>query len=116
PPSLHDALPIFALEQCTNAVVFMSVPRSTSVTRMSNVINTPYTEYNPVVSADESVLAFTALRPNTGKTRSGDKFIEEIYISYNHSGSWSEPKVVPVASDFNVGTAGISPEGQRMLI
>src|SRR5690606_13475631 len=63
-----------------------------------------------------SVLAFTALRPNTGKTRSGDKFIEEIYISYNHSGSWSEPKVVPVASDFNVGTAGISADGQRMLI
>lgn len=94
----------------------MSVPRTTSVTRMSNVINTSYTEYNPVVSADESVLAFTALRPNTGKTRSGDKFIEEIYISYNHSGSWSEPKVVPVASDFNVGTAGISADGQRMLI
>ncbi|MDV3309688.1 MAG: OmpA family protein [Cyclobacteriaceae bacterium] len=110
------ALADLALEQCNNAVVFMSVPRSTSVTRMSNVINTPYTEYNPVVSADESVLAFTALRPNTGKTRSGDKFIEEIYISYNHSGSWSEPKVVPVASDFNVGTAGISPDGQRMLI
>jgi outer membrane protein OmpA-like peptidoglycan-associated protein len=105
-----------ALEQCNNAVVFMSVPRSTGVTRMSNVINSQYTEYNPVVSADESVLAFTALRPNTGKTRSGDKFIEEIYISYNHSGTWSEPKVVPVASDFNVGTAGISPDGQRMLI
>lgn len=105
-----------ALNQCNNAVVFMSVPRNTSVTRMSNVINSGYTEYNPVVSADESVLAFTALRPNTGKTRSGDKFIEEIYISYNHSGTWSEPTVVPVASDFNVGTAGISPDGQRMMI
>ncbi|HEX7015032.1 MAG TPA: OmpA family protein [Cyclobacteriaceae bacterium] len=105
-----------ALEHCNNAVVFMSVPRTSPVTRMSNVINSSYTEYNPVVSADESVLAFTALRPNTGKTRSGDKFIEEIYISYNQSGSWSEPKVVPVASDFNVGTAGISPDGQRMLI
>lgn len=105
-----------ALNQCNNAVVFMSVPRNRSVTRMSDVINSRYTEYNPVVSADESVLAFTALRPNTGKTRSGDKFIEEIYISYNQSGSWSEPKVVPVASDFNVGTAGISPDGQQMMI
>ena len=83
---------------------------------MNSIINSQYTEYNPVVSADESVLAFTALRPNTGKTRTGDKFIEEIYISYNQSGSWSEPKVVPVASDFNVGTAGISPDGQQMMI
>ena len=105
-----------ALNRCNNAVVFMSVPRNTSVTRMNSIINSQYTEYNPVVSADESVLAFTALRPNTGKTRTGDKFIEEIYISYNQSGSWSEPKVVPVASDFNVGTAGISPDGQQMMI
>lgn len=105
-----------ALNQCNNAVVFMSVPRNTSVTRMSSTINSQYTEYNPVVSADESVLAFTALRPNTGKTRTGDKFIEEIYISYNQSGTWSEPKPIPIASDFNVGTAGISPDGQQMMI
>src|SRR5690606_25499033 len=105
-----------ALNQCNNAVVFMSVPRNTSVTRMSSIINSQYTEYNPVVSADESVMAFTALRPNTGKTRTGDKFIEKIYISYNQSGTWSEPKVLPIASDFNVGTAGISPDGQQMMI
>jgi outer membrane protein OmpA-like peptidoglycan-associated protein len=105
-----------ALDRCNNAVVFMSVPRSTKVNRMSSIINSKYTEYNPVVSADESVLAYTVLRPNTGKTRSGDKFIEEIYISYNNSGSWSEPKVIPIASEYNVGTAGISPDGQQMMI
>lgn len=105
-----------ALERCNNALVFMSIPRDTKVTKMSNIINSQYTEYNPVVSADESVMAFTALRPNTGKTRSGDKFIEEVYISYNNSGTWSEPKVIPIASEYNVGTAGISADGQRMLI
>ncbi len=105
-----------ALDMCNNAVVFMSIPRSTRVTSMNTVVNTKYTEYNPVVSADESTMAFTALRPNTGKTRSGDKFIEEIYITYNSSGTWSEPKVIPIASEYNVGTAGISADGQRMLI
>lgn len=105
-----------AIGICHNAAVFMSVPRNLKVNRMSNTINTEYTEYNPVVSADESVLAFTALRPNTGKTRSGDKFIEEVYISYNTAGTWSEPNVVPIASEYNVGTAGMSPDGQRMLI
>lgn len=105
-----------AIGVCHNAAVFMSVPRTSKVSRMSNTVNTQYTEYNPVVSADESVLAFTALRPNTGKTRSGDKYIEEVYISYNSAGSWSEPKVVPIASEYNVGTAGISADGQKMLI
>jgi outer membrane protein OmpA-like peptidoglycan-associated protein/Tol biopolymer transport system component len=105
-----------AIEVAHNAAAFMSVPRDVKVHNFGAIINTPFTEYNPVVSADESVMAFTALRPNTGKTRSGDKFIEEIYISYNKSGTWSEPAVVPVASHYNVGTAGISADGQRMLI
>lgn len=105
-----------AIESCHNAVALMSVPRNVSVKSFGFGVNTKYTEYNPVVSADESILAFTALRPNTGKTRSGDKFIEEILISYNTSGTWSEPAVVPVTSEYNVGTAGISADGQKMMI
>jgi outer membrane protein OmpA-like peptidoglycan-associated protein/Tol biopolymer transport system component len=105
-----------ALNVCHTAMALMSVPRNITVHNFGGIINTKFTEYNPVVSADESVMAFTALRPNTGKTRSGDKFIEEVYISYNDHGSWTEPKVVPIASEYNVGTAGISPDGQKMLI
>ncbi len=105
-----------ALQICNNALAMMAVPRDFKVTHFNSVINTRYTEYNPVVSADESVMAFTALRPNTSKTRTGDKFIEEIYISYNNSGGWTEPTVVPVAHNYNVGTAGISADGQKMLI
>lgn len=105
-----------ALKTANNAVAFMSVPRNITVSNMGNNVNTPYTEYNPVVSADETVLAFTGLRPNTGKTRSGDKFVEQIFVSDNSHGSWSEPKEVPLASEYNVGTAGISADGQKMLI
>ncbi len=105
-----------ALSACQNATVFMSVPRNFNVRSMGTSINSDFTEYNPVVSADESVMAFTALRPNTGKTRSGDKFIESIYISYNNAGTWSVPEMVPVASDYNVGTAGMSPDGREMVI
>ena len=69
-----------AITTARTAITFMSVPRDFKVHSMGGNVNTAYTEYNPVVSADESVLAFTALRPNTGKTRSGDKFIEEIFV------------------------------------
>jgi outer membrane protein OmpA-like peptidoglycan-associated protein/Tol biopolymer transport system component len=105
-----------AISTAHTAQTFMSVPRNFVVHSMGANVNTAFTEYNPVVSADESVLAFTALRPNTGKTRSGDKFIEEVYVSANQSGTWSLPQVVPIASDYNVGTAGLSPDGQKMLI
>lgn len=105
-----------ALSETNTAVALMSVPRPITVQNFGAIINSKYTEYNPVVSADESVMAFTALRPNTGKTRSGDKYIEEVYISYNEQGTWTESEVIPIASQYNVGTAGISPDGQKMLI
>lgn len=105
-----------AIAMCHNAAAFMSVPRGVKVFNFSTVVNTQYTEYNPVVSADESVMAFTALRPNTGKTRTADKFIEEVYISYNPSGTWTEPVPIPIAPDKNVGTAGLSADGQKMMI
>jgi outer membrane protein OmpA-like peptidoglycan-associated protein len=105
-----------AIAMCHNAAAFMSVPRDVKVFNFSTVVNTQYTEYNPVVSADESVMAFTALRPNTGKTRTADKFIEEVYISYNPSGTWTEPVPIPIAPDKNVGTAGLSADGQKMMI
>jgi outer membrane protein OmpA-like peptidoglycan-associated protein len=105
-----------AIEVCHNAVAFMSVPRNFTVHSFAGSVNSKYTEYNPTVSADESVIAFTALRPNTGRTRSADKFIEEVLVSYNKSGAWTEPVVIPIASEYNVGTAGISPDGQKMMI
>jgi outer membrane protein OmpA-like peptidoglycan-associated protein len=105
-----------AIQICHNAVALMSVPRNFKVHHFNSIINSRYTEYNPVLSADESVMAFTALRPNTGKTRTSDKFIEEIYVTYNNSGTWTEPKVVSVAHDYNVGTAGLAADGQKMII
>src|SRR5579859_5136393 len=54
-----------AIETCHNAIAFMAVPRNFSVHSFPGSVNTQYTEYNPTVSADESVVAFTALRPNT---------------------------------------------------
>ena len=104
------------ISSCQNAIAMMSVPRNFTVHSFPGSVNTQYTEYNPVVSADESVLAFTALRPNKGRTRSGDKFIEEIFVAYNKSGNWSEPTVVPISSDYNVGTAGMSADGQKMIV
>jgi len=105
-----------AISAAMVAQTFMSVPQNFQVNSMGESVNSTFTEYNPVVSADESILAFTALRPNTGKTRTNEKFIEEILVSNNSSGTWSLPQVVPVASEYNVGTAGISPDGQKMLI
>ncbi len=104
------------IKQSYNALNYVREPLKVNISKLGSNINSEFTEYNPVVSADESVMAFTALRPNTGKTRTGDKYVEEIYISYNETGNWSMPKLVEVNTTSNIGTAGISVDGQQMMI
>jgi tetratricopeptide (TPR) repeat protein len=65
------------LEACARAKAYMTVPRNFTVQPFPGNVNTEYTEYNPVVSADESVMAFTALRPKDDKVYSAIKQVEE---------------------------------------
>jgi outer membrane protein OmpA-like peptidoglycan-associated protein len=102
------------IAQAKNAYSIMRIPKNVMIERLGSSINSEYTEYNPVVSADESVMAFTALRPANSKT--GEKIAEEIHISYNETGSWSMPEKVEVSTQNNYGTAGISADGQEMLV
>ena len=102
------------IAQAKNAYDIMRIPKNVVIHRLGDRINSEFTEYNPVVSADESIMAYTALRPVESKT--GEKFVEEIYISVNETGSWSMPEKVEVKTQNNYGTAGISSDGQEMLI
>lgn len=101
------------LKTARTALAMISMARNTQVKRMGGNINTENTEYNPIVSADEAVMAFTALRKKDNRS---DELVEEIQISYNSSGSWTVPQPIKINSKFNIGTAGISPDGQQMLI
>jgi len=95
-----------------NAKRLLSQKKEISIQRMAPPINSEFTEYNPVVSADQSVMAFTSLRPNKRTGRAS----EEVYITLKKSGDWGEPKKIEIRTDENVGTAGISPDGQQMLV
>lgn len=100
-----------------NAFVALTSQKEVKISTMDSGINSEYTEYNPVVSTDQTVMAYTVLKPNNDKLTSSQKYVEEIYVSYrNIGGKWSAPQMIPINSKFNVGTAGISPDGENMLI
>lgn len=102
------------ITQAKNAYNIMRIPKNVVIKGLGRGINSEYTEYNPVLSADESIMAFTVLKPVKSKT--GEKFAEEINISYNETGSWSLPEKVEIQTQNNYGTAGISADGQLMLV
>ncbi|MDZ7604175.1 MAG: OmpA family protein [Cyclobacteriaceae bacterium] len=102
------------ISSATIAYEIMRIPKNVTVVSLGSGINSTFTEYNPVVSADESILAYTSLKPVQSK--SGEKLAEEILISYNKTGTWSVPVKVDVATENNYGTAGITADGQEMLV
>jgi outer membrane protein OmpA-like peptidoglycan-associated protein/Tol biopolymer transport system component len=99
-------------QKSQNAIRLVNDKKDINIQKMAPPINSEYTEYNPVVSADQSVMAFTTLRPNKRTGRS----VEEIYITYSNDGNWGGATVVSINTNENVGTAGISPDGQQMLV
>lgn len=101
--------------QAKDAHYIKRIPKNVVIENIGNKINTNHTEYNPVLSADESVIAFTSLKP-IENSKTGEHVAEEINISFNESGAWSTPKVLEVQTQNNYGTAGLSADGQTMLI
>lgn len=107
------------IEICNNALQLLTNRKSNIIIKnLGEQINTSYTEYNSVVSADETILAFTRLKPNEDKKSSGSELIEEIHISHKSAKdkNWDAPKPLTLETKFNVGTAGLTPDGQTMII
>ncbi|MDH5380772.1 MAG: OmpA family protein [Cyclobacteriaceae bacterium] len=100
------------MAQASNARFHLKALNNHVIKAFPGNVNSSATEYNPVVSADESVMAYTAVR----KDEKSGNLVEQIMISYNESGSWSEPTVVDLKASGNLGTAGLSPDGQQMMV
>jgi len=85
-------------------------------------VNSPYPEYSPLISADESIMIFTARRANTtggGKDDGSDfLYFEDVYVSFNHEDKWSSPINIgsPINSDVHDATVGLAPDGQQLFV
>lgn len=94
---------------------------SGSIKNMGPQINSQYSEYKPVVSADESIMMFTSRRPNTtgGKIAPDlNDYFEDIYVSRNENGKWSDAENlgIPINTKNHDANSGLSADGQKLLI
>ena len=84
-------------------------------------INGPYTDYSPVISADEDMLMFTSRRNNTtggALDPNYDEFYEDIFRSYSFNNTWSTPMNMgtPVNTIGHDATVNLSADGQKLLV
>lgn len=107
---------------CKSGQVLVKEPIRVFIDNMGSNINTQYNEYGAVISADESLMLFTARKPDTygGKIDEGlGENFEDVYVSEKKpDGTWTNaiglPK--PVNSDDHDAVSGLSADGQKLII
>jgi len=108
------------MEMCKTGKRLVSDPLNVKIQNIGSSVNSIYADYAPVLSADQSRLFFTSRRLGTtgGKKDKEGNFMEDIYESDRLDTGWTQAKNigVPINTDGNEATVGISPDGQTILI
>lgn len=95
-------------------------PVASAIENMGDVINTPMSEYVPLLNAEENILMFTSRR----HTATGEKldemgnYFEDIYVSKKAGGQWQKPENIgaPVNSSTHDACVSLSPDGQNLIV
>jgi outer membrane protein OmpA-like peptidoglycan-associated protein len=108
------------IAMCVRAKELTASPVNVKIVNMGAALNSPYGDYSPVITADQSTMIFTSRRKQGagGETYEGGKYFEDIYISEFNGTSWSAARNIgsPINTDDNEASVGISPDGQEILI
>jgi len=109
------------IEISNTAKTFVAGPIPVVITNLGDSINSPYPDYSPVLSADESTMIFTSRRPGStgGDKTDEDQFYEDIYISYRKPDStWTLPVSISpnVNSITHEASVGLTADAQTLLI
>ncbi len=110
------------IKECENGRKLAAKPTRVFIDNAGPGVNSPYPEYGPVITADESVILFTSRRAgstggNTDPELGG--FFEDIYQSTREGkDGWSAAVNLGPAinTDGHDATVGLAPDGQRLLV
>ncbi|MDR1054737.1 MAG: OmpA family protein [Prevotellaceae bacterium] len=108
------------IRECQVGKILVENPVRVFIDNISE-LNTRYPEYGPVISADESVIMFTARRDDSTGGKIDDEdggFFEDIYIAANQGQQWSIPANIgkPLNTNVHDGIIGLSNDGQKLFV
>lgn len=97
-------------------------PREIKIVNLGENVNSIYPEYSPAIRIDESAIYFTSrrLRPDSSNLGLIDPvdgmYYEDIYVSFNDNGVWSEPRQLNISTSGNEATLNLSVDGKTLFI
>jgi tetratricopeptide (TPR) repeat protein len=98
----------------------MNSPVQVEIINLGDKINTPNSEYVPMVSSDQQEIYFTSRRPEStgGLKDPNDKFFEDIYVSKKVNGVWQAATNIgtPVNTPTHDAVVNLTADGNEMVI
>ncbi len=109
------------INECKVGKYEVANPQRVYIDNLGNSINTKYPEYSAFITADESMMVFTACQDNStgGKIdEQNGAYFEDTYISTKNGRVWTPSKNLGpiVNSEDHDATAGLSADGTTMFI
>jgi outer membrane protein OmpA-like peptidoglycan-associated protein/tetratricopeptide (TPR) repeat protein len=109
------------IEECTIGKEMVKHPVRVFIDNVGSEINSQYSDYGPVISADESTMLFTSRRPSTTGGEIDpeiNEYYEDIYVSTRKNGKWTTAVNIgsPINTNNHDANAGLSADGQKFLI
>jgi outer membrane protein OmpA-like peptidoglycan-associated protein len=93
-------------------------PAYVEIANMGTIINSPFHEYSPLLSADGTTLIFTSNRSSDNEKIKNQTNFEDIYITHKVEGQWIEPqKISPnITNKYNDAAASLSHDGKLLFL
>jgi hypothetical protein len=118
----HDPIlgpdPDKQMEACMNAKYYFNNPIDVTFENLGKQINSPYSEYNPFVTADQSLLIFSSKRKLISEDEEAGQLTSDLYIATQKNDQWQKAKKMDniINTDYMEESVGLSSDGQKIFI
>jgi len=109
------------ISECENGLQLLAKPSKHKITNLGKLINTPYEEYTPLVSADDKKLFFTSRRPGgmSSEKDADNIYFEDVWFATKDAkGNWKKPQNLgsPINSTSHDACIALSPDGKQLFV
>lgn len=121
PASAEYAFVNNRVSQCLQAkeIVKRKEGDQVKISNMGSQINSPYSEHSPVISANDSLLVYTARRPECLGAKPDEHFYDEdLYVAYRKGDTWTKGENIghPVNSKGHDATISLTADAKTLYI
>lgn len=108
------------VEECKTGIELAKNPVRVFIDNVGPEINSSYSDYSPVITADQSIMMFTSRRPggvSAGLSEEDNLPYEDIWMSTKNGKKWTNARNIgaPVNLELHNAAICLSPDGQKLI-